>query len=76
MVSSNENSKIFFHTIGTAQSADQLVYEDKVHPKRTVGAYTTEDEKYLVIHTKIIRQYCAMVKDLTVPSAPMVSVIY
>lgn len=44
-----EYQKVFFHKIGTPQSADILVYEDKDHPLRYVGASLTEDERFLVL---------------------------
>jgi len=44
-----EYQKIFFHKIGTPQSEDKLVYEDKQHPLRYVGAGLTEDERFLVL---------------------------
>lgn len=45
----NENSKIYYHKAGTAQSADQLIYEDKENPKFSWYMGTTEDEKYLIL---------------------------
>ncbi|GHS86759.1 prolyl endopeptidase [Bacteroidia bacterium] len=45
----NENHKIYYHKIGTPQSADQLVFEDKKHPKRFYYAVTDEDEQALFI---------------------------
>lgn len=44
-----EFQKIFYHKIGTPQSADKLIYEDKEHPLRYVGASLTEDERFLVL---------------------------
>ena len=76
LVASNENPKIYFHTVGTPQSADQLVYQDPAHPKRTLGAYTTDDEKYLVIHYEESSDGNAlMVKDLTNPASQFVQVV-
>jgi prolyl oligopeptidase len=46
----NEFHKIYFHKLGTPQSADQLVYEDKKFPLRYYGAQTTEDENFLMIY--------------------------
>lgn len=76
LVNKNENPKIYYHLVGTPQSADRLVFEDKEHPMRTVGAYTTEDEKYLVIHTENSSDGNAfMVKDLTEKNAPLITVV-
>lgn len=44
-----EYQKIYYHKIGTPQSADELVYEDKEHPLRYVGASLTEDQRFLVL---------------------------
>jgi prolyl oligopeptidase len=46
----NECMKIYFHTIGTAQTADELVYEDKLHPLRYFNAGLTEDERFMFIN--------------------------
>jgi prolyl oligopeptidase len=45
----NEFQKIFFHKLGDPQATDALVYEDKEHPLRYLGAGTTEDEKFLFL---------------------------
>jgi prolyl oligopeptidase len=46
----NEYHKVYYHKLGTPQSADQLVYENKNFPLRYYGAQTTEDERFLVIY--------------------------
>ncbi len=46
----NEFMKIYFHTIGTAQTTDELVYEDKLHPLRYFNAGLTEDERFMFIN--------------------------
>jgi prolyl oligopeptidase len=45
----NEFQKVFFHKLGDPQEKDVVVYEDKEHPLRYVGAETTEDEKLLFL---------------------------
>jgi prolyl oligopeptidase len=45
----NKNAKIFYHTLGTPQSADLLVYEDPAHPDRSFYMGVTEDEKYIML---------------------------
>ncbi len=42
----NQSPKIYFHTIGSRQSEDQLIYEDKEHPERFISMFTTEDQIY------------------------------
>jgi prolyl oligopeptidase len=45
----NENHKVYYHKIGTPQSEDILIYEDKDHPLRTINAGMSEDEHFLII---------------------------
>jgi len=45
----NQYHKVYFHTVGTAQAQDVLVYEDNDHPLRNVGADLTEDGRFLII---------------------------
>jgi prolyl oligopeptidase len=45
----NENHKVYFHKVGTLQSADKLIYENKAYPDRSYTAQTTEDENFLII---------------------------
>ncbi len=45
----NQFHKVFYHKIGTPQSADLLVYEDKAHPLRYHSAGLTEDERFLIL---------------------------
>jgi prolyl oligopeptidase len=46
----NEFHKIYFHKLGTPQSADKLVYEDKTKPLLNFSAQTTDDERFLLIN--------------------------
>jgi len=47
--SSNEQMRVYYHKIGTAQTEDDLVFEDSVNTKKYFGARVTDDEKYLII---------------------------
>ena len=49
LLAKNEFQKVYYHKLGTSQSADKLIYEDKLNPLRYYSASTTEDEKYLFI---------------------------
>ena len=42
----NENEKVYYHTIGTSQEKDRLVYEDPANPGRLFDLNTSEDENY------------------------------
>jgi prolyl oligopeptidase len=44
--SKNEFHQVWYHHVGTAQSADELIYEDKNNPERFHGAATSEDGRY------------------------------
>ncbi|TYZ13448.1 S9 family peptidase [Hymenobacter lutimineralis] len=46
----NEFHKVYFHQLGTPQSADKLVYEDAKMPLGFRYAGTTDDERFLVIY--------------------------
>ena len=45
----NEFHQVWFHKVGTEQSADELVYEDRAHPLRYHFAVVSEDERFLVM---------------------------
>lgn len=45
----NTFHKVYYHKLGTEQTADQLIYEDKQHPLRYYGAGLTEDGRFLVL---------------------------
>ncbi|MHA6722272.1 prolyl oligopeptidase family serine peptidase [Sphingomonas sp. RS2018] len=45
------NSKVYFHKLGTPQSADRLVYATPDMPKRGHYASVTDDGRWLLIYT-------------------------
>jgi prolyl oligopeptidase len=47
--SKNVDHRVYYHRLGTAQSADQLVYADEAHPQRFHTLTTTEDERFAVL---------------------------
>lgn len=70
-----DQHKIYFHILGTPQSSDKLIFgnQEKI---RYAGAYLTYDEKYLLISaSKTTTGNALYAKDLTIPNAPMVTVM-
>ncbi len=49
LTTKNEYQAVYFHKVGTPQSADELVYEDKEHPQRFQNVGTTEDERFAIL---------------------------
>ena len=46
----NEYHKIFYHKIGTAQSADKLFYQNKNYPKRFYSSSVPEEENAVFVY--------------------------
>jgi prolyl oligopeptidase len=46
----NQFQKVYYHQLGSLQSEDQLVFEDRENPNLYFGAATTEDERFLIIY--------------------------
>ncbi len=68
----NENHKIYYHKLGTPQSVDRLVYENKAYPKRFYSASVSDDETLLFVYESGDGAGNALyVKDLTKPDAPL-----
>ena len=49
LTTKNEFQAVYFHKVGTPQSDDTLVYDDKEHPQRFQGVDTTEDERFAIL---------------------------
>ena len=49
LLSKNENHTIWYHQLGDAQSADEIIYQDKQHPQRFNILQTSEDEHYAIL---------------------------
>jgi len=72
----NEFSKLYYHKVGTPQSADMLVYEDNTHPDWGFGAGVTEDEKYLIISvTESTSGNAFYVKSLASDNSPVIKIV-
>jgi len=68
--STNLNKAVYFHTLGTTQDNDELVYEDPAHPERGFFPLLTTDGSFLVIVSSIGTddRYEVFVEDLRTPS--------
>ena len=44
-----DQHKLYYHQLNTPQSTDVIIFGGENTPRRYVGAYVTEDQKYLVI---------------------------
>lgn len=69
--------KVYFHTLGTAQTEDRLVFEDTENKERGFDAFVTDDDAYLVIHVwqGTDRRNRLYYKSLTQPDAPVVRLL-
>ncbi len=45
----NEDHRVYFHRLGTPQSADALVFQDADHPQRFHTVSTTDDERFAIL---------------------------
>ena len=45
----NEGHQVYYHRLGTEQSQDRLVYENKTYPQRFHTVDTTEDERFAIL---------------------------
>ncbi len=44
-----DQHKVYFHKLNTPQSSDQLVFGGEKTPRRYIGAYLTDDERFLIV---------------------------
>ena len=73
----NEYQKLYFHRLGTAQSADVLVYARTDNPDWFIAGDVTDDGRYLVIRASLgtDERNLVAVQDLSQPNAAVVPVI-
>lgn len=72
----NEYHKVFYHTLGSSQDQDILVYENKEHARRNMSAWTSQDERFLVIsETQSTSGNTVSVKDLNKPGSSFTTII-
>lgn len=45
----NRFHKVYYHKLGTSQSEDKIIFQDKENALRNFYAYLTEDQKYVMV---------------------------
>ena len=73
----NYFQKLYFHKLGTPQSADTLIYERPDQQEWGFGGHVTDDGRYLVISVwkGTERKNLLFYRDLAAPASPVVELI-
>ncbi len=73
----NYFQKMFYHKLGTPQSDDKLVYEQKDHKDWGIGGSVTDDGHYLIIHLSqgTDTRNRMFYRDLQTPDSPVVELL-
>ena len=67
---------MFYHALGTSQTADKLVFENPKHPLRTIQANISDDEQLLfVTESESTSGNTLLMKDVSKPNAAWTSII-
>lgn len=73
--SSNQQMSIYYHTVGTAQSDDVLIYQEADQPKKYFSARVTDDERFLIIYGQEGTSGNQIkIKDLSKPNSIFVTI--
>lgn len=68
--------KLFYHTLGTPQKQDKLVMGGEKKQRRYIGAYLTEDERFLVVTAATSTTGNELyVQDLNDPKGTLIPVV-
>ncbi|HEY1007508.1 MAG TPA: S9 family peptidase, partial [Sphingobacteriaceae bacterium] len=71
-----QHHKLYYHKLGTPQSQDQLVFGGEKTPRRYIGGYVTDDQRYLVITAANSTTGNELyIQDLSVPGSPIVPLV-
>jgi len=75
--SKNEFQKIYYHRLGTPQSEDELISEDKTKPEQFYALDTTEDERFAIlgIGAKGQRGNALFFRDLSKPEKKFTAIV-
>ncbi|GAB3541675.1 prolyl oligopeptidase family serine peptidase [Pontibacter brevis] len=77
LANKNEYHKVYYHKVGTPQSQDQLIYEDKQHALRNFYGQTTDDERFLILNVSegASGANALYYKDLTNPKSSIKPIV-
>jgi prolyl oligopeptidase len=68
--------KLFYHTLGTKQAADKLIFGGEKTPRRYIGGYLTDDERFLVVTASTSTTGNELyIQDLQNPKAKLVTIV-
>jgi prolyl oligopeptidase len=69
--------KLYYHKVGTPQSSDVLIMGGMKTPRRYIGAYLTEDERFLIITASTSTTGNELyAQDLNDPKGKIVPIVY
>jgi prolyl oligopeptidase len=71
-----DKHKLYYHQLGTPQSSDVLVFGGEKTPRRYIGGYVTEDQRYLIISAAISTTGNELyIQDLSKPNSPIIPIV-
>ena len=72
----NDNQKLYYHKLGTAQKDDKLIYGNDAAAVRYMWGYLSEDENWLIIGmANETYGNTIYVQDLSKPNSPVIPVV-
>ncbi|HYC85560.1 MAG TPA: prolyl oligopeptidase family serine peptidase [Chryseosolibacter sp.] len=68
--------KVYYHKLGTSQKQDKLVFGGEQTPRRYIGAYLTEDERFLIISASTSTTGNELyIQDLNDPKGKLITMV-
>lgn len=76
LLEKTQHHKLYYHKLGTPQSEDKLIFGGEQKPRRYVGGYVTEDERFLVVTAATSTTGNELyIQDLKDPDGKLVTVV-
>ena len=71
-----QSHKLYYHKVGTPRSEDQLIFGNDADPRRYVGSYLTEDERFLIVTAATSTTGNELyIQDLSNPKGKLIPVV-